>query len=122
MRTENSSLDQRGQRKTIERVGKVFPHVRVTVHAKTLVVESVHLCDLSALVISSRQGNTIRISYFHAHQQRHRLQGVHTSVHVISHEEVVRERRFTAYVEEFDHVVELSVYLQFQCECVSEKE
>ena len=37
----------------VEQVGEVFPHVGISIFPEALIVESIHLCDLSRFVIAS---------------------------------------------------------------------
>lgn len=44
---------QGSEGEVIEQVCEVFPNVGVAVFSEALVVEAIHLCDLSALVVPS---------------------------------------------------------------------
>lgn len=62
VQTENLVVDQGGERQVIEEVREVLPDIGVAVLAKTLVVEAVHLGNLSRLVVSTEDGNTLGVS------------------------------------------------------------
>jgi len=62
VQTEYLALDERGERQIVEQVREELPDVCVAVLAKALVVETVHLCYLSALVVAAYQSNTIWVT------------------------------------------------------------
>ena len=65
--------------------------------------------DLSAFVISSKDGESLRISDFQRNQESHGLDGIISTIYVVSHEEVVGFGGLTTDFEEFAQVVELAV-------------
>ena len=68
------SFNECRQWQVIKQVGEVLPHVRIAVLAQTLVVESIHLSNLSALVVTTQDSNTI----FEPDLQEARPFSVHT--------------------------------------------
>lgn len=56
-------VDQRGERQVIKQVCEVLPHVGIAVFPQALVVEAVHLCDLSALVVPSEDCDALPVAY-----------------------------------------------------------
>ena len=46
----------------IEKGSEVLPNIGITVLSQALIIESVDLCDLLALVISSQNGDSVWIS------------------------------------------------------------
>lgn len=109
MQSKNAVIDQSSQRKAIEGVREVSPNIRVSVFPQTLVVESVHLSDLSCFVISSKDGYSLGIPDFKRKQKRYRLHRVISSVNVVPHEKKVHKRRLTYYREKFHQIVKLSM-------------
>ena len=53
MNTEDASVHQRSQAETIEHLHALLPHVHRPELAQALVVEAVHLRDLTTLVVSA---------------------------------------------------------------------
>lgn len=47
----------------------MLPDVRVSVFAEAFVVESVDLGDLAGFVISSEDGNALRVAYFEGNKE-----------------------------------------------------
>jgi hypothetical protein len=86
-------VDQRSKRKEIEQVGEVPPYVRIAVLPQTLVVETVHLRDLSRLVVASQDGYTVSVSQLHGHEQGDGFDGVVPTIDIVAHEEVIGVRR-----------------------------
>lgn len=55
-------IDKSGKWEVVEKVCKVLPYIGVSILSQALIVESVHLCDLPRLVVSSEDGDTIAIA------------------------------------------------------------
>ena len=66
MKTEDLVLDHCSQRKHIKEISEVFPNISITVLAKTLIIETVNLCNLPAFVVSSQNGDPILETDFQA--------------------------------------------------------
>ena len=136
MQTEDLVVDERGERKIVEKVGEVLPNVCVTVLAQALVVKPIHLRDLTRLVVSAEDGNPLGISDLQSHEQSDSLDRVITSINVISckaakkmsdyqrsrhwavwgssygchtHEEIIGVGVWAADFEQLHQVVELAV-------------
>jgi hypothetical protein len=73
VKTENLVFDESSEGKVVEKVGEVFPHVGIAIFAETFVIESVDLCDLSGLVVSTEDGNTLRVTDLQGDQEGHCL-------------------------------------------------
>ena len=63
MDAEHLVLDDSGQRQEVEDLGAVPPHVHAAVLPQTLVVEAVHLRDLSALVVAADEGDAVGVAH-----------------------------------------------------------
>lgn len=98
-------VDQSRQRQVIEEICKELPNVCVSVFTKALVVEAIDLSDLPALVVSTKNRDSVSVAKFESDQQRHGLYRVVTSIDVITHEEVVCVWRVSADPEQFTEVV-----------------
>ena len=66
-----------------------------------------YLSDLTTLVISSYQGDSIWVSDFKGKQQQKRLHRIKSSVDEVAHEEIVGVWDIAPHSEEFFEVVEL---------------
>lgn len=66
---EDAVLDYGRQRKIIKHVGAVPPYIQRPVFPETLVVESIHLRNLSALVVPSNQSYPVGIPNLKCKQQ-----------------------------------------------------
>jgi len=95
MEAENLIFDDSGQGQVVKQVSQVLPDVSVAVLAKTLVVEAIHLGNLSAFVVSSENCDSVLKAHLQAHEQRDSLYRVVSSVNIIAHEEVVGVGRST---------------------------
>ena len=82
-------LDKSREGEVIEEIGEVPPYVGVSVLAQAFVVETVYLGDLARFVVASEYGDAIAVPQLHRDQESDGLDGVVSSVHVITHEEVV---------------------------------
>ena len=54
------AIHQSCQWEVVEEVSEVFPYVGVAIFSKTLIVETIHLCNLPTLMIATKYGNSIR--------------------------------------------------------------
>ena len=72
---------------------KIFPHVGISIFAKTLIVESINLCDLSALMVSSQDRDPGAEPDLEGDEEGDGLHAVVAPVHVVAHEQVVGVRR-----------------------------
>lgn len=61
---EHFSTDHCSQRKVVKTICEILPYVGVSVLSEALVEESIHLGDLSALVISSQNCDPVGISHW----------------------------------------------------------
>ena len=64
MQTKNLIFYSRRQRQEIEQICIVFPHIGIAIFAQTLIIETIYLCDLSGLMISSQDGDSVLESHF----------------------------------------------------------
>jgi hypothetical protein len=69
MEAENVALDDCGQREVVEERSKVLPDISISILPKTLVIKSVNLCDLLALVVSSKDSDSVWVSDLKCDQQ-----------------------------------------------------
>ena len=86
VQTEDLVVNQGGQGQVVKEVGKELPDVGVAVFPQALVVKAVDLSDLTRLVVSTQDGDALRVSDFESDEQGDRLDRVVASIDVISHE------------------------------------
>lgn len=99
VQTEDLVLDDCSQRQQVEEVGVVLPDVGVAVLAQAFVVESVDLGNLSGLVVASQDGDSILEPNLDGHKEGDSLDGVVTSVDIVTHEQVVGVWRLSSDLE-----------------------
>lgn len=59
MEAEDLAFDDSGQWQVIEEFSECLPHIRISILSQTLVVETVHLSDLSGFMVTSENGQSI---------------------------------------------------------------
>lgn len=96
---ENLVINDCSQCQIVEDLSAVAPNINRTVLSKALIVKAVDLGDLTRLVVSSDEGNSLGVSHFEGKEQQERFNGRITSVDEISHEEVVRVRALSSDLE-----------------------
>ena len=79
--TEYMVVDQGREGEVVEEVGEELPHVGTAVFANALVVEAVHLRDLSGFVIAAKDEHSVGISHLETYEHRHGLDGVVAPIH-----------------------------------------
>jgi ActR/RegA family two-component response regulator len=109
MQAEDLVLNDGCEWQIIEELRELFPHVGVAVLAKALIIEAVHLGDLSALVITPEDRDSVLEAHFKGHEQRHCLDRVIATIDVVTHEKIVRVGGLSTDLEQLAEVVELSV-------------
>jgi len=62
----------------------ILPNVRIPIFTQTLIVETIDLCDLPRLVVSSQDGNTLRVADFKGDKKGYCFDGVVPSINVIT--------------------------------------
>lgn len=82
--TEDLVVDQGGQRKVVEKVGKVLPNVGVSVLSEAFVVEAVNLGNLSGLVVASENGYALGVSNLEGDEKGDSFDGVVASIDVVA--------------------------------------
>jgi len=60
------------------------PHVAAAILALTLVVKSIHLCDLPRLVVSTDQCDAIWVSHFERQEEEEGFDAVKATIHEVS--------------------------------------
>mmetsp|Transcript_5811 Transcript_5811/g.22973 ORF Transcript_5811/g.22973 Transcript_5811/m.22973 type:complete len:281 (+) Transcript_5811:959-1801(+) len=100
---------ERRQRKVIEHIRAISPHVDAPVFAQTLVVKPVHLRDLSTLVIPPNEIHSIRVPHLQRQEQQKRLHAVKPAIDEVPHEQIVCIRAVAADFKQFQQIVKLPV-------------
>lgn len=73
VQAEDLVVNQGGERKIVEKIGKVLPDVGITILAQALVVEAVYLCDLARLVVAAQNGDAVGVSDLEGDEQSNSL-------------------------------------------------
>ena len=84
METEDLVVDQGGKGQVVKQVCKVFPNIGVAVLAEALVVEAVYLGNLTRFVVTTEDGDTLRVSNLECNQESHSLNGKVATVDVVA--------------------------------------
>ncbi len=100
--TENLLLNQGSQRKVVEQIGEVLPHVRIAILSQALIIETIDLGNLAGLVVTTGNGNAFAIADLESKEERNSLHRVVTTINVVTHEQIVSFWRLTANTEEFN--------------------
>ena len=111
MQAENLILHHRCQWEVVEQVCEVLPDVGVAVLAQALVIEAIHLSDLTTLVISTKDSDALLEAHLEANEEGDGLDGVVATINVVAHEEIVCVWRVASNLEQFHQVVELAVHV-----------
>jgi len=53
------AVNERGEWQVVKEIGEVLPDVRVAVLAQTLIVEAIHLRDLTTLVVAAQNCDAV---------------------------------------------------------------
>ena len=75
-----------------------------------------HLSNLSALVVTSENGESILEADLQGNKKSHSLDWIVTTVDIIAHEQIVCVRRLSTNFEEFSEVMELTMDISADCD------
>ena len=109
METEDVAFNNTCEWQVVEQRSEVLPDVGISVLSKAFIIETVDLGDLLALVVTSEDGDSVRVSDLEGDEESHSLNGVVSSVDVVSHEEIVVFGQLTSNSEKFFEIIELTV-------------
>ena len=101
MNAENLSVDDGAEREIVEDFRAVAPDGDGTVLAQTFVVEAVDLSDLSRLVITAYQHNSVGVTNFEGEEKQKRFHAVEPAIDEIAQKEVVCLWNIPANFEKF---------------------
>ena len=79
--TEYVVVDQGREREVVKEVGEELPNVGAAVLANALIIEAVHLRDLSGFVIAAKDEHSVGISHLETYKHRYGLDGVVAPIH-----------------------------------------
>jgi hypothetical protein len=68
MQAEDLVFNDCSDRESVKEISEILPHVGISIFSKTLIIESVHLSDLSGLMVSSKDCYSILIPHFEGHK------------------------------------------------------
>ena len=88
MDTEDFTFNNSANTEKIKHLSTILPWVRITVFAHSLVVEAVHLSDLSGLMVSSEESDMARVLQFQTQEELECLNRIESAVDKISHKYV----------------------------------
>lgn len=106
---EDLSFNDSRNSEVIEDLNAVFPWVRVSVLADAFIIEAVHSCDLSGLVVSAEKGNAVWVFQLEAEEEFKCFDRVIATIDEIAHEDIARVGNLSSLLKEFEQVVELTV-------------
>mmetsp|Transcript_18461 Transcript_18461/g.30602 ORF Transcript_18461/g.30602 Transcript_18461/m.30602 type:complete len:213 (-) Transcript_18461:635-1273(-) len=86
VKTKDAICHDRRHWKVVKGIREVLPNIGIAVLAKAFVVKSINLSNLTTLVVSPQNGDSIAVPDLQRHEERHRFQTIVTSINVISHE------------------------------------
>lgn len=111
-----SDRTYRSQVQIVEHFHAILPRIRVAILLHALFIESIDLCDLARLMISSQKGDTIWVPCLQAKQQLERFDTIVSSINEIAHKDIICTGGLSADFEQLEEIKKLPVnvtaYLQ----------
>lgn len=86
----------------------VRAHVTIA-SSRSPCLRHVHLRDLSAFVVSTKDGDPFWIPNLQSHQETRGFHGMISAIHVVAHEQIIRVWCFASIAKQFHEVVKLPV-------------
>jgi hypothetical protein len=62
-------VDKSCEREVVEKICEILPYVCIAILSKAFVIKSVDLCDLAGLVVSTEDGDALRITDFKGNEE-----------------------------------------------------
>ena len=109
MNAENFVINNCGQRKVVEDLSAVAPDVDRTVLAKAFIIEAINLGNLTGLVVTANQRDSLRVADLQGKKEQEGLNRVVATIDEVSHEEIVGIGALATDLEQLHQVVELTV-------------
>lgn len=106
---KNLAVYKCSKRKVIKGLIEVFPRSGASILLDDFIIKSVDGGDLAGFVVAPEQEYLFGVFDLVAEKKLNGLNGVVAPIHKISDEDVSGLRQFPAYLEQFEHVEELSV-------------
>jgi len=116
MKAENLIFDYSCQGQVIEELCELFPNVCVAVFPQAFIIKSIHLCDLSTLMVASKNSESVLEADFQSDKECHSLDRVVTTIDVVAHEQVVGIRWLSTNLEQFSEIMELPMDVSTNCD------
>lgn len=108
MHTKDLRGDDGGDRKGVKDVDEGLPDLDVAA-SLAFIVETVHACDVRALVVTAQQEEVLGVPQLVAKQKEQSLKGLLATIDVVTEEEVITVWREAAHFEHADEICVLSV-------------
>jgi len=109
MDTEDFTFDNGTNTKIVEDLCAVLPRVSISVLSNCLIVEPIDGCDLSGLVITSKESDVSWVFHLKAQKKLESFDGVESSINKISHENVFGIGNLTTFVKDLKKIMKLSM-------------
>ena len=110
---QNFVVNECSDGQAVKHVNKLLPYFdRESSFA--VIIKSIHSVDLSNLVVTSKEEEVLGVLYFKSEKQAESLNGVLSTVNVVTKEQVVSLRRHTAKLKKLQQVIELSVQVTYK--------
>jgi len=81
---EDAAVDDGAEAHVVEHLAAVAPDARRAVLLHALVVEAVHLGDLTRLVVAADEGHAVRVPHLEGEEEEERLDRVEAAVDVVT--------------------------------------
>ena len=69
METEELIFHNSSQRKEIKEFSQTFPDIRIAIFPAAFIIESINLSDLSGLMISPQNGDSVLVPHFECNEK-----------------------------------------------------
>ena len=84
MHTEYPSVHHSSKTEIVKDIAAISPDIHAAIFSLALVIETVHLGDLSRLVVAADQGDPVWIANLEKQEEQKRLNRIETSIYEIA--------------------------------------
>lgn len=109
MDAEDFAFNNCSNSQVVKYIGAILPWVGISIFTNGLVVEAVHRCDLSCLVITAEKCDVTWPFQLEAKKQLECFNRVVATINKVAHKDIARIGNLSSFFEELEQVVELTM-------------
>jgi len=99
VKAEDLAFDDGGEGQVVKEFSECFPDVSITVLSQALIIETIDLNNLSKLIITSKNNESIKITNLKNNKKNNNLHKIISSINIITHKKIISVGTFTSHLK-----------------------